>query len=168
MWVVKSDFDVGRSSAYQLDSVEVHALRMSGCLPRGDLAADVVPTTRYLDRLTPTRSIDLIHWHHSGIGGWQTTVVRRCVPQVCANHTSMYLDACSSALGRLQLKLLLGHADAVLSLLQEEWGRARYGAAARRRVIERFSWNAISERTLRVYEYGLGLRDPVAGRRPDQ
>jgi len=117
--VVKSGFEVGSSSVYRRDGIEVHDLKMSSRLPRGNLLANVVRTTRYLNRLTATRCIDLIHWHQSGIGGWQTKFVRRAVPKVFTNHTSMYLDAFRSPLGRLRLKVLLAHADAVIAPSRE-------------------------------------------------
>ena len=52
-------------------------------------------------------------------------------------------------------------ADAVESLLEDERHRQRLGAAARQLAVERYSWDDIAGRLLRIYE-GVQAREPVA------
>jgi phosphatidylinositol alpha-mannosyltransferase len=49
-------------------------------------------------------------------------------------------------------------ADAVVGLLDDEERRVALGAAARRLAVERYSWDAIAERLVQIYELVSGVR----------
>lgn len=62
-----------------------------------------------------SKGFDIVHWHQ--LGGYETKFLS--IGKVFTNHTSMYLEQYEKQIGRLNLKIMLAHADAVISPSRE-------------------------------------------------
>jgi glycosyltransferase involved in cell wall biosynthesis len=66
--------------------------------------------------LCNTQGFDLVHWHQ--LTGYETKWLPT-IPKIFTNHTSMYLEQYERSLGKMKLKLMLNHVDAIISPSQE-------------------------------------------------
>ena len=67
---------------------------------------------KFIKELFEKEKFDLLHWHQ--LVGYETKFLGK-IPKVFTNHTSMYLEEYEKARGRMRLRVMLSHVDAIIS-----------------------------------------------------
>lgn len=80
----------------------------------------IAKSSKYINRIAKAESINIIHWHELKYGSLSTKFAgTRQIPRIFTNHSSTYLYLCEKKIGLQILKLLLSHADAIISPSEE-------------------------------------------------
>lgn len=118
--VVNPSYGAHPDSVEGIDGITVHWLRVSKKMLGVSFAQLIVKSSMYISRLLQDHNIDILHWHDLRCGSLATKFVKVGeIPRIFTNHSSMYLHSCETRVGLRQLKLLLSHANAVISPSEE-------------------------------------------------
>jgi glycosyltransferase involved in cell wall biosynthesis len=109
----------GEDRVEEMDGFTVHGLFVDSTTPKLKHLIYIRKVRNFVRTLHASLAFDVLHWHDLTPNCWTTRTLRNDMPLVWTNHTSNYLEMYETGVGRLKIKLFLGHANAIISPSQE-------------------------------------------------
>ncbi|MFX0195742.1 MAG: glycosyltransferase family 4 protein [Candidatus Hodarchaeota archaeon] len=101
------------------DKFEVHRVYERFNLRKFRYILSVIKEKMYLEKLTKTKRIDLVHLHDLSQNVWVTKFMRNRFPMIFTNHTSQFIERTNKSISKLLLMIQYGHFDAVIAPSKE-------------------------------------------------